>query len=508
MVPCLLLKAMLFSWVNRELVGMSYRIWYLAALLVVQSIAVRCGGNSSLEMDEEEECSPGETVSCTCPGDKKGEKVCLDDGNRFTACKCGVSGGDDVTTESDNGLQDRVRPGSANSGITDQKPLDASGGANSGDDAEQDTEEEDDVDAAGANTDAAFEETQDSGESVGQETDADSKDAATASDDANTSGQQDNDASSGSGGAADTGGSGGESGSGGAGGSGGSGGTGGDGGTGGNGGTGGYDDYEYFCDSAPTSMPVPTEACPTIAMTYVDETTSNPLTFRGKKTEIFVEENPDPNKKGPLIFAWHGLGGHPYDVIWGLGVEGTLEVLARGGMIVAMYADETASGGSVAVNWDNGHLDAADEILACAIEQIGVDTCRIHAAGFSDGGLMTTQMSYRRSDYIASVVSYSGGIIYYAPDYQDPNNKFAAMIVHGGADDVVYINFQDTSTAYFNDLIDNDHFAFMCNHGGGHTVPVDLLAPGWKFLKDHPYGVTPEPYQNGLPSLFPDYCSL
>jgi hypothetical protein len=54
---------------------------YLPALvlLVVQSVAVGCGGISRTDTDEEQPCSPGQTKSCRCPGGEKGEKVCLDD---------------------------------------------------------------------------------------------------------------------------------------------------------------------------------------------------------------------------------------------------------------------------------------------------------------------------------------------------------------------------------------------------------------------------------------------
>lgn len=466
---------------------MLYRIdKFITAPLLVYSIATGCGGISSAEIEEEQTCSPGQTARCRCPDDKRGERVCLDAGS-YSSCRCDVSEGEDSIKGTRDGSTNANRLNQDDSGMSDDERADASGDLDFSNDAEPDAEEEERFVDAGEDMDAAAEEEQESGDDG---SDADSRDAETTTDAAKPSGQQGKDASTGSGGSGANGGSGGETGA------------------GGGSGTVDYDDYEYFCEREPTSLPTPTEPCPTIVTTYVDETTSNPLTFRGKQTEIFVEENPDPKKKGPVVFYWHGLGGHPNEVLWGLGVESGLEILARGGMVVAMYADETASGGSIAVNWDNGHLDAADEILACAIEQIGVDTCRIHAMGFSDGGLMTTQMSYRRSNYIASVVVYSGGIYLRAPAHQDPNNKFAAMIVHGGADDVVGISFETTSTAYLNDLRGKGHFAFTCSHGSGHTVPDSIIAPAWQFLKDHPYGVTPEPYQASLPALFPNYCSL
>ena len=42
----------------------------------------------------------------------------------------------------------------------------------------------------------------------------------------------------------------------------------------------------------------------------------------------------------------------------------------------------------------------------------------------------------------------------------------------------------------------------------GHTVPASGRDSAYKFLQDHPFGVSPEPYEKGLPAGFPSYCSL
>jgi poly(3-hydroxybutyrate) depolymerase len=153
-------------------------------------------------------------------------------------------------------------------------------------------------------------------------------------------------------------------------------------------------------------------------------------------------------------------------------------------------------------------LLVADEILACAIEKVGVDVRRIHSMGMSAGGLQTVQMSYRRSGYIASVAPYSGGLIGTPPN-QNPNNAFAAMVFHGGASDVVGpAMFQQLSENYQSNISGAGHFAFLCDHGNGHTIPTDARTSVQAFLSAHPYGQTPSPYTGGLPPDFPSYCSL
>jgi hypothetical protein len=59
------------------------------------------------------------------------------------------------------------------------------------------------------------------------------------------------------------------------------------------------------------------------------------------------------------------------------------------------------------------------------------------------------------------------------------------------------------------DIKSHGGFAVDCNHGGGHCgAPADDIAAQWQFCKDHPFGVSPEPYKNGLPSGFPSYCTI
>ena len=128
--------------------------------------------------------------------------------------------------------------------------------------------------------------------------------------------------------------------------------------------------------------------------------------------------------------------------------------------------------------------------------------------GMSAGGLMTAQMGYRRSAYIASIVPYSGGL-FGTPPNQDPNNKFAAMIFHGGpSDEVVGVSFQQISEALHGNLTGAGHFAFLCNHNGGHSIPTDAEPSVWQFFAAHPYGTNPSPYAGGLPAAFPSYCQL
>src|SRR5690606_16148350 len=117
---------------------------------------------------------------------------------------------------------------------------------------------------------------------------------------------------------------------------------------------------------------------------------------------------------------------------------------AAGGIVAAPYSDPAAGAFPWFLTTGRTRMDdllVADEVLGCALQGVGVDVRRIHSIGMSAGGLQTAQMSYRRSGYLASVVTYSGGLISSAPARQDPSNRFAALIFHGGANDVIIMGF-------------------------------------------------------------------
>ena len=217
------------------------------------------------------------------------------------------------------------------------------------------------------------------------------------------------------------------------------------------------------------------------------------------------------SQDGPLVFFWHGVGGSPTDATYALGNTVINEITAMGGMVVAPVHDPAAGqfpwyltlGGT-----NETDLLVMDEVLACAIQKVGVDMRRIHSVGFSAGAMNTTQVGWRRSGYIASVVTFSGAQLGNEPPDQDPTNLFPAMVVHGGPEDIVVIKFMDNSIKYHEYLKSLGHFSFLCNHNKKHTVPTDIRVPAWQFLQDHPFGQQPEPYAGGLPGSFPAYCSL
>lgn len=259
----------------------------------------------------------------------------------------------------------------------------------------------------------------------------------------------------------------------------------------------------------PKDLPKITGTCPNFVNAQLEFNLSGLKKTRKARVWISHESR---TKQGPLVFYWHGDRAAPSETTLGLG-EVVREVLDLGGIVVAPVAEK--GGGSFSwaeaetTDQTRGTSDLllADEILACAIKHVGVDLRHIHALGMGQGGLRTAQMSYQRSNYLASVATYSGGFIQDGVKMREPNNQIAAMIFHGGIKDGDKLKYQETSERYLKSLREDGNFGFICKHDQGHRVPREVTDQVWRFFQDHPFNQRPKPYERALPKGFPDYCS-
>ena len=252
----------------------------------------------------------------------------------------------------------------------------------------------------------------------------------------------------------------------------------------------------------PTMLPSPKEACQPFK--------TGSMTFLGLPVTIWAGTKPASGKGGPVVFYWHGTATNGQEAISGLSQAGIAEATSEGG-VVAAFEGTSGKGALNGDIWFTGDFDVADQILACAIQELGIDTRRIYSAGYSGGGLQVGLMAYARSGYLASVVVYSGGVLF-PPPPQDPSNVPAALGAHGapGSDSLI-LDFGTITTTLLQDLrAKGASVAIDCNDGSAHIDIFKRFAVGpqaWQFLKDHPFKVRPEPYTQ-LPAGWPSYCKI
>lgn len=258
---------------------------------------------------------------------------------------------------------------------------------------------------------------------------------------------------------------------------------------------------------SPEDLPTPTGPCPSFA---TGDVSVSPATIPPRSVKLWVGDNPQPG--GMLVIYWHAYGSAPDEAAYTLSLPVIEAILANGGVVAAPYkADDVGQYPWFSVSLSDRPDDmlVGDEIVACAVQELGIDPRRIHVTGMSAGGIQTTAYSMARSRYVASAATFSGGQ-YTEQPFEDPDNRFAAMIIHGGANDLFggVVNFEMLSTLWYNQLRENGNFAFMCDHGGGHTIPAGWGPDVANFFFAHPFGTDPSPYTDGLPTDFPAACSL
>ncbi len=257
---------------------------------------------------------------------------------------------------------------------------------------------------------------------------------------------------------------------------------------------------------SPTMLPAVSGTCPTIT----PGASATMLQFAGEPVEIWAGKG-----GGPLVLYWFPTTGNSSFVISEFGQANIDAVTAAGGMVASFNKSNgkgTDTGDAV---WFTGDFDTADQVVACAIQQLKIDTRQIFVTGASAGGLQTTWMSYVRSGYIAAAVSLSGGLdglggAYLTPTtLQDPTAVPSIMAVHGKpGEDVVVIDFSVASAAWEADIAKKKGFSMDCNTEGGHVSGPPAILPGmWQFMKDHPFKVVKQPYPP-IPSVYPSYCLI
>ena len=239
-------------------------------------------------------------------------------------------------------------------------------------------------------------------------------------------------------------------------------------------------------------------------------------------TQVSIWSGTKGATPAPIVFYWHGTGSSASEVTTFMQAQIT-EITQEGGLI-ASFSTSTSQGQDTGdAVWYTGDFAMADQILACAVQQLNINTRMIYTAGCSAGGLQAGAMIFSRSDYLAAAMPNSGGETFPNAYPQENAHVPSVMTAHGGTADMVVISFATASATLDMDIAGRaasskppGGYVIDCNHGGGHcgiffATPVntsEYVNAQWQFCKDHPFGVASDPYANGLPSSFPSYCTV
>jgi predicted esterase len=241
----------------------------------------------------------------------------------------------------------------------------------------------------------------------------------------------------------------------------------------------------------------------------------NGATVKIGRMSVIVYIDPDAKNKpgpgGPIINYYHATGGQPSEVMSGFGMANIKKVTDMGG-VVATYTTTACPNCSTTDDlvWYVEDGPIQDQLVACAIEQAKIDVTHIHALGWSAGALHSTWVGINRSNYMASFISYSGGMPPWPGQNmpQNANTHVSSILTYGvtGVDNVI-VDFPTQSKDYFSTFSAKGWYTMMCATGGGHMIDRNVAPVSLQFFMDHPFDTTNSPYKAMIPSAFPKYCS-
>ena len=264
------------------------------------------------------------------------------------------------------------------------------------------------------------------------------------------------------------------------------------------------DGADTACEGSQVDLtPLTADQCPALTEGTNTDFPSGPS---ARSFQVVLPADYDPSTSYPLVFVFHGFGGDGQSML-----DSGAGAWADTGEAIVVAPDGSDVGGEQ--GWDvfndeSSNVDILffDDLLTCVSNTWNVDLDRVHATGMSNGGLFTGLLIGRRSAVLASAAPLSGGLL---GDMADDFQPMPVQVLWGGASDQAYdVDFNAAALDLIALLRDEGSFVVQCEHDEGHTLESSFWDFTFPFLLDHPMGVSPEPYADGLPDVYPDWCSI
>lgn len=180
----------------------------------------------------------------------------------------------------------------------------------------------------------------------------------------------------------------------------------------------------------------------------VEEAEIIPSDFSERTYNIYIPESIEQNENVPLVFVFHGANGN------GAGMErGTgFNQLADAHKFIVCYPDAATE------NWEEGCM--CNKPYRLGIDDIGfinylidklsglhkIDSKKIFAAGYSQGGLFAQNVACKLSNKFAAVAAVASSMSVQLYQGCDPKNKISLLMIHGTRDNTLPFNGLDAGS--------------------------------------------------------------
>ncbi|MBX7082658.1 MAG: hypothetical protein K1X88_25860 [Nannocystaceae bacterium] len=290
--------------------------------------------------------------------------------------------------------------------------------------------------------------------------------------------------------------------------------------------TGDIDVPDVLCNAAPpddAELPPPPPpytggTCPQL----VPGVNALPSTGHDREFIVVVPQDLQPGESLPLVFLWHWLGGDANAFLEKADVQNAANQLRFAAAIPSERGDLLFRWPFTTIDSDGRMQEEFaffDDMLACMTESFAINTSCVSSVGVSAGALFTDQLGSARGEYLASIVSLSGGVGGFVRPWSGSPHIMPAMVLWGGPSDFcVAIDFEAGSHNLESALVDAGHPVLECIHNCGHSEPpfeppspeLTKYIGMWRFWLDHPYWLADgeTPWSEGLPEGTPQWCSL
>ncbi|MGN7679004.1 MAG: alpha/beta hydrolase [Anaplasma sp.] len=128
-------------------------------------------------------------------------------------------------------------------------------------------------------------------------------------------------------------------------------------------------------------------------------------------------------------------------------------------------------------------VEIVSKFIDAQLEKFGIGDDKLSLVGFSQGAMLSIYIGLCREKRCASIVAYSGAVLFPNVLATKIRSKPNVCLVHGTSDDVVPLHYFNEGVSFM-----NTHNVPMVGHkmeGVDHTISSEGLALGIKFIEEH-----------------------